>query len=607
MANSSLSLVSLDFDSLKNNLKSYLKSQSIFKDYDFEGSNMNVLLDVLSYNSYLNAFYLNMASSEGFMDSAQMLSSVISHAKELNYTPRSTRSAKSFINLSINVTSGNPKLIEVPKGTQFSGTNANGGFVYTTGETHILTSTSSTFSINNLEIYEGTFINETFVIDSSIPNQKFILSNQNVDTTSIAVTVAENDGLNVYDYNQATNLYGLGNTSKVYFVQATLNGFYEIVFGDGVFGNMPQNNATILVTYRVSKGAAGNGIKSFTIDKNLGTYNGVQALTTVSTVTPSFDGDDFESIESIRFRAPKHYQTQDRAITTTDYVNMIYENFPEIKAVNVYGGELLYGSVDYGKVFISPASQSGSKITAALKTDIVSYISNKNSIAITPVIIDPEILYVVPSIKVTVDFHKTVYTPADITSLIATSTSTYNSQYLQNFNTAFRYSKFTSYLNNADESIESIQLYNLLKKISNTNLNLNQAISVRFNNPIEPGTLISSQFLLNDGNVYSFTDYNPSNDTFKRTGSLSSYTLDNTKKVVYMKQITTTNVQNYSEVGTIDYDMGIITIKTLTISNFLGTNGIEFLVSPLNEDIFAIKNDLIEFDIDNIKITVVSV
>ena len=606
MANSSLSLVSLDFDALKANFKSYLKSQSVFKDYDFEGSNMNVLLDVLSYNSYLNSFYLNMAVSEGFLDSAQMMSSVVSHAKELNYTPRSARSAKALVNLSINVISGNTNTIEIPKGSQFSGQNANGSYVYTTSETHVLTSTSSTFAISNLDIYEGTYFNETYIIDASVENQKFIISNKNIDTTSIAVTVSENDGLNVTDYTQALNLYGLTDQSSIYFVQATLDGYFEIVFGDNVFGRYPQNNATILVTYRISNGLDGNGVSSFRADRDIGAYNKVQATVTVATISASVDGDYMESLESIRYRAPKHYQTQDRAVNNSDYANIIYENYPVIKAVNVYGGETVSGSVEYGKVFISAVSRSGSIVTDSLKTDIINFISNKNSIGIKPVIIDPDFLYITPTITATVNFDKTNLSPADVKSLLIQATKTYNSSYLQNFNIAFRYSKFLANLSNIDNSVESIQLQNLLKKISNTLLNVNTPISLSFNNVILPGTLISSQFLLNDGNIYVFTDYNPNKNTFVRSGSQSTYNIINTNKVIYLKQITAGNIQNYTEVGTLDYDTGSVQIKTLTVSNFLSDVGIVFYASPKYEDLYAIKNDLIEIDIDNVNVSVVS-
>ena len=482
-ANSTLNISSLDFDTLKNNLKTFLKSQSAFQDYDFEGSNMNVLLDILSYNSYLNSFYLNMAASEGFLDSAQMRSSVISHAKELNYTPRSVRSAQALIDLSF-ATSGISNILEIPKGTQFSGQNANGSFVFTTDRTHTLNSATSTFAITGLPIYEGTYINESFIVDNTIENQKFIISNPNIDTTSISISLSTDNGQTTVDYTQATSLYGLKNTSTVYFIQATLDGNYEIVFGDGVFGAAPINNTIILATYRISKGDAGNGVSSFNIDNDIGTYNGGIAIATITPNTPAVDGAPIESIESVRFRAPRHFQTQDRAITNSDYQNLIFENFPVVKAVNVFGGETVTGSVEFGKVFISPVSYSGAAITQSVKNDIISYLSGKNAIGITPVIIDPTILYVVPSLTVTVDFNQTTMSPADIQSLMTTTMSTFNTNVLENFNTTFRFSQFVGTLNNADPSILSVQAATVAKKIIAPELNKSQSISLSFNNEI---------------------------------------------------------------------------------------------------------------------------
>lgn len=604
-ANSSLSLVSLDFENVKNSLKDYLKSQSVFRDYDFDGSNMNVLLDVLSYNTFMNAFYLNMAASEGFLDSAQLRSSVISHAKELNYTPRSARSSEAVVNITFTVTSGTASSFEIPKGTQFSGTNANGGFTFVTGDTHTLTSASNIFTMNDLSIYEGSYINETFTVDNSIESQKFILSNPDVDTTSIAVTLIEDDGATLTDFAQAPNLYGLNSTSAVYFVQSTLDGYYEIVFGDGTFGRVPKNNASILVTYRVTNGDAANQIQTFTIDRDLGTFNNVSVNATVTTVSPSFDGATVETIESIRFRAPRHYQTQDRAITTNDYANMIYENYPEVKAVNVYGGETLYGSVEYGKVFISPVSYSGATITNSLKTDIINYLSNKNSVGITPVIVDPNFIYVVPTLTAYVNFNKTTMSPADVKALLLNAVSTFNSTYLQNFNIAFRYSKFVSELSAADISIESIQVYNAIKKIEAPELNTNTSINFNFHQEVAPGTINSSSFLNSDGLTYSFTDYNPNNATFTQEVDGNTLHVRNSSNVIYMKLNDPTK-QTYMPVGTIDYASGKIAISSITIADFLGSAGITMLAETVSNDIYAYKNDLIEIDIDNISISVVS-
>ena len=604
-ANSSLNLVSLDFENVKSSLKDYLKSQSVFRDYDFDGSNMNVLLDVLSYNTFMNAFYLNMAASEGFLDSAQLRSSIISHAKELNYTPRSARSSKGVVNVTFTVTSGNTNAFEIPKGTQFSGTNANGGFTFVTSEAHTLTSASNIFTMNNLSIYEGSYINETFTVDNSIESQKFILSNPDVDTTSISVTLIEDDGATLTDFSQAPNLYGLNANSNIYFIQSTLDGYYEIVFGDGTFGRVPKNNASILVTYRVSNGDAANQIQTFAIDRDLGTFNNVSVNASVSTVAAAADGATVETIESIRYRAPRHYQTQDRAITTNDYANMIYENYPEVKAVNVYGGETVFGSVEYGKVFISPVSYSGATITNSLKTDIINYLSNKNSVGITPIIVDPNFIYIVPTITAYVDFNKTTMSPADIKALLLNSVSAYNTKYLENFNTAFRYSKFVAALNDADISIASIQVYNAIKKIETPPLNAKTTINFDFHQAISPGTISSGNFLLSDGLTYSLTDFNPTNVTFTQEIFGNTIQVKNSSNVIYLKLNDPTK-QTYVPVGTVDYTNGRIAISSITIADFLGSTGIALSTEAVSDDIYGLKNDLIEIDINNISIQVES-
>jgi hypothetical protein len=456
-ANSALTLTSLDFDTLKANLKNYMKSQSVFKDYDYEGSNMNVLLDVMSYNTYLNSFYLNMAISESFLDTAQMYSSVVSHAKELNYTPRSARSAKAVINCSFDTT-GISSSFSIPKGTQFSGSNANGSFTFVTDTTHVLNSATNVFTINGLEIYEGTYVNETIIVDNVIENQRFILSNKNIDTTSIVVTVAEDDGAKVYDYMYAENLYGLTPGSPVYFIQATLDGSFEIVFGDDVFGRRPKNNAVVLVTYRVTLGDQGNGVKQFYLNKDLGAYNGGTSGSAVSVVDNSTEGAPMETIESIRFRAPRHYQTQDRAVTITDFKNLIMKEFTEVKDVNVYGGEEVTGEVQYGKVFIVPVTFAGAALTQQRKVELNAFIRRKKIIGITTEVKDPDFIYIVPAIDVTVDFNKTSMTPAEIRSAVQNSIRSYNNDHLEMFDTTFRFSKFAEAVDVADTSILGNQI-----------------------------------------------------------------------------------------------------------------------------------------------------
>mgnify|MGYP003344828100 FL=1 len=262
MANSSISLVSLDFDDLKNSLKTFLQSQSQFTDYNFDGSSISVLLDLLSYNSYLNAFYLNMVMSESFLDSAQLRGSVVSRAKELNYTPRSYKSSKATVSLQLN--QGGLTSLTIPSGIQFNGKNANAAYTFTTNNSVVVYPSGGYFTAN-LDIYEGTYVNDVYVVDNTIQNQRFILSNQNVDTDTIIVLATENSGQTITTFTQALSLYGLNSTSNVYFLQAVNDSSYELVFGDGVFGRAPLNGAIIGATYRVSNGTDADGSTNFNL------------------------------------------------------------------------------------------------------------------------------------------------------------------------------------------------------------------------------------------------------------------------------------------------------------------------------------------------------
>lgn len=603
MANSSINLTSLDFDSLKSNLKTYLKSQTVFKDYDFDGANMNVLLDVLSYNTYLNSFYLNMVASELFLDSAQIRDSVVSHAKSINYIPDSAKSAKGLVNISF-TTTGISDTFEIPAGTQFSGRNANGSFVFTTDKNITSTSTTNVFNFANVEIFEGTYISESYVVDYTKENQKFILTNPSIDTDSITVTVIENNAANTSIFAKADNLYNLNNQSNAYFLQAATAGKYEIVFGDNVFGRYPLDNSIVNVTYRITRGTAGAGVNTFYLDKDLGAYNGGIASFTITTVSPSSDGAEAEGIESIRFRAPKMYQTQDRAVTVSDYKTLIFKNFQEVKDVNVFGGEDIPNSVAYGKVFISASTYSGAPLTSQRKNDILYFIEDKKIVNIKPSIIDPEYIYLVPTVDVYADFSSTSYSVAEIRSLVLNNITNFNNTYLELFNNAFRLSKFVASINSVDASIASNQTKVQIYKTTSPLLNTPQPLSYSFNNELMPGSLYSSNFILGDGSTYQFTDYNPNNNTFTKTNDNTKYSVTNSKPIIYLRQITTSQTENYTQVGVVDYTTGIINIQNLTILDFLNNNGIKMFATTVSDDVYGKLNDIVLFDIGSATVNV---
>jgi hypothetical protein len=547
-----------------------------------------------------------MAISESFLDTAQLRDSVISHAKELNYLPSSYKSSEALVDISIAYT-GTSNIFEIPKGTQFSGLNSNGSFIFTTDRNYTAVSSNGTFKFSNIAIYEGTYISESFYVNYAIETQKFILSNPQIDTSSLTITVLNNSLSNSASYSYVDHLFDLTPNSQIYFLQAAPASTYEVIFGDNVFGMKPVNGSTILTNYRISTGTNAGGISTFYLDQDLGPYNSGSASAKITTLSPSSIGANTETTESIRFRAPRAYQTQDRAVTVNDYKNLIIDNFTEIEDVSVYGGETLIGEVQYGKVFISPSTFSGAPLTSQRKTDLSTFLNTKKVIGITPVFIDPDYLYVIANITVNVSFKDTSLSPADIIASVTVAVSNFNATYLQRFNNSFKFSKFTEAIDNADPSISSNIINTQVYKIANPTVGLSQPLTVNFNNRILPGTIMSTSFILDDGNSYQLVDYNPNNNSFTRSDDQTNFTVINTNPVIYLKQVTVNNTQNYLVAGSIDYETGIMSVKNLKVIDFLDNTGIVINATPYGDDIYGTFNDIVEIDLGALNISVVSV
>jgi hypothetical protein len=591
MANSAINLASLDFDTLKQNLKFYLQNQSAFKDYNYEGSNINVLLDVLTYNSFLNSFYLNMIASEMFLDTAQKYDSVVSHAKELNYLPRSNRSSKAVISFTADTQGINNPFI-IPKGAIFSGLNSNGSYVFTTNEERSFISTNTTYNIVDLEIYEGAYNTDTFLVDYAYENQSFVLSTATVDTTDITVTVSENNGQTNTVFTKAENLFDVDANSTVYFLQATSGSRYELIFGDNVFGRKPQNGAVITAEYRVSEGSDSNGISAFNIQEDLGLDNGGIATTSEITVSANSSyGANAEGIESIRYNAPRHYQTQGRCITTTDYQTTILQNFPEIQYVSVFGGTISNSAVEYGKVYISPSTYGGVVLTNNRKQEIETFINNLCTVGISARVIDPDFLFIKLNSKIHVDFKST---PSSATLLISKATAAvknYNQNSLLNFNTAFRMSKLEQKINESDVGILSNETSSQLFKSFSPPLNKPYAITCDLGNALDKGSVTSSEFII-DGKSYLFADYLEGIDA-------------GTGKVYIIEQNPNLTSVTYTEVGTVNYLTGVININQLSYFDIGG--GLQIIATPLNQDIYCKNNTIISIDtISGLNFTVVN-
>jgi hypothetical protein len=606
MANNSISLVNLDFDTLKTNLKTYLKTQAQFADYDFDGSNMSVLLDILTYNTHLNAFYMNMAVSEMFLDSAQLRNSVISRAKELNYVPKSAKSSEAQINVKFPQTG--LSALSIPTGTKFTGKSGNGTFTYTTNQTHVIYPSGGYFTAN-LNIYEGVYFSDAFVVDNSVEAQRFIMTNDNIDTDSMVVLVSENNGQTNTYFNVAENLYGVTSNSAIYFLQATEDTRYEIVFGDGVFGRKPLNNSLVYTTYRTCSGSFADGSTNFTLDDNIGTINGLGSFLspTITVLAASSGGANAETLDSIRYNAPRHYQTQDRAITTQDFKNLVLNNYSDVKTVNVFGGESAANSVQYGKVFVTPVTYSGAPLSDLEKQNIETYLQDKCTLGIKPKVIDPDYLYLLVTSKVKYDSAATINTPADIRSIVNQAIAAYDTEYLTDFDIEFKLSRLEAAINDSDPSISSNETTIVMRKNINPALNTDVYMDVNYRNSIVPGSFSSTKFISN-GRTYQYTDYNPNNNTFTITQiSGGKISVTNSSTNLYLKDVTLPGYESYTAAGTINYANGSASMNQISIVGFVDSSSIQFSASPVNQDIMASGNDLIQIDLANLDITVVSI
>ena len=376
------------------------------------------------------------------------------------------------------------------------------------------------------------------------------------------------------------------------------------MFGDGVLGTRPKDGAIITCTYRNTVGSNGNECTNFLLSDNLGAVNGFGSaiIPTITTVSSSFSGGEAEDIEDIRNRAPKYYQTQERAITTNDFTTLVTQEFQYIKDAHVYGGDV-NGLFQYGKVFIAPITFTGELTSQSEKDDIQSFLKPRTTIGITPVVVDPDYLYVGVECEVIYKNSETTLSAVDIQTKVKNAITQYSTTQLTNFNSEFKTSRIESAIDDSDASISSNDTNIVLRKIFRSEPFVRTFPIVNFRNEIVPGTLTSSSFIAN-GRRYQYTDFNPNNNTFNVTQVDNKAVINNTSNIVYLKDITITGSVSYATSGTIDYKTGTISINAITPTSFEGKDGIDFTVRPVSENVMSSQNDVILIDPDNINVTV---
>ena len=591
-ANSSIVLTQLDFNEFKNSLKSYLREQEEFKDYDFDGSNLSVLLDILAYNTYQNAFYLNMVSNEMFLDSAKLRDSVISHAKELNYLPRSFTSANAKIQLRVTPTDPDKNSIVIPKGTSFITRVDDFSYAFSTSENLVVTNKANgTFISDTITIYEGNYLSDTYAVNYNNP-LIFKISNKKVDISSVAVTVLEDNGSVSLEYSRATSLFGHDENSAVFFLQPSVGDTYEVVFGDGVVGRRPKNNAIIIIEYRVSNGELPNGASRFI---NAGRIDN-EANVSIVTLTAAQDGAVAEDLNSIKFNAPRAFTTQERAVTAEDYENLLKANYPEINAVTAYGGEDATPP-QFGRIFVSVDLTDINGLPKIKEDEYKRFLRSRASVAMEPIFISPDYTYLKVDSIVKYNINRTGLNPEDVRTFVIDSILNYSSTNLNRFSRTFRYSKLVQAIDATDASVISndttVNLVKYLTPILGVPLNL----TVDFKSPL-------TQEIPLLGDEHPAIDIHGVTSTpFTYAGIQNCILEDNGDGV--MRIVTTAGASHKKvvDVGTVDYDTGIVRLTNFVVQNYVGTS-LKIYAEPRFRDITAIQNVILNIVESDVNITI---
>jgi len=493
-----LTVTELDFDTIKTNLKNFLRGQSEFQDYDFEGSSLNVLLDILAYNTHYNAYYLNMVANEAFLDTALLRESAVSHAKTLGYIPKSISTAKALIDLTVESSTTIPGTLTLPRGYVFrSNLIDNRSYPFVTLQDTTVTKSGTQFVFENLEIFEGQIVN--FVFNHSQldnPKQLFTLEDENVDTSTITVTVRPNaSNTSAIVYNRATDILGVGAESEVFFIQETTNRKFQIYFGNDVVGKKLEDGSVVEVSYLVSSGVEPNGANGFTPTQSIGGFG----TFFVDVINVASGAADRESVDSIKFSAISQFATQNRLVTFKDYESFILANYPNIDSISVWGGQDNDPPV-YGKVFVSLKPKDNFFLSQTEKQRIVDEIITPKAIAsVSAEIIDPQFLFLILQNRVVYDTKRLSISEDEFAEQIRSTVLTYRDTFLNKFDSRFVQSKLEQFIDRINpRAIVGTNVTIKLQKRFTPILNQFRSYEIDFSVPIRRGTvtekLLSTQF-----------------------------------------------------------------------------------------------------------------
>ena len=589
-------VANLDFDQIKIALKEYMRGQSDFTDYDFEGSALATLIDTLAYNTYYTAFNTNMVVNELFIDSATLRDNVVAIAKQLGYRPKSATSPTAYVSFTVTYTNATTDTeLNLKTGTGFLANYDNNLYNYVVTETVKAQVINGVATFTNVPIREGTQITNTFTISTALKNQRFILDNPNIDTNTISVKVYPTGGSFNEPYLIADNILGVDGNSKVFFLDEIEDQRYEILLGDGVLGKKLENNATIAVSYLITNGPASNGVRSFVFSGVLVNENGVPPnsfTTDITSTTPSAGGEEIESTQKIKYTAPKAYGTQDRAVTAQDYEAIVRKVYPATSDIIIFGGED-QDPPEYGKVFIVLKPNDASYLTSLTKSQIIADLKKYVIASVEPEIVDPSILYVEMTSKIFYNTGLTDQTEGQIRDKAINSVQSYiDTSDTEKFNGKFRYSKFVGVIDDADVSINSNLTSVMMRKDFYPQLNSTFYYEVCFQNAFDEDC--DDPVLSSTG--FRVTEY-PNFDV---------YVEDRDKKIVLYRldSVTGEKVVLDSDIGDIDYVKGELKMYALTIiKGSFFDNRISLRVKPLSNDIKAMREVYLDVDVANSSFT----
>ena len=596
MAQHRLDISELDFENIKSSLKRFLSNQTQFKDYDFEGSSMAVLLDLLAYNTHYLAYNANFVANEMFMDTAQLRSSVASLAKLVGYTPNSARAPIADLKLVINDATGST--VTIPAGTKFSSSIDGLTYTFVTVGDHVVQPVDGVYTAQSLNVYEGTYVSYNYTFDSTDIDQRFLIPSDRADSTTIKVAVQNSaSDVTTATYNKATSITELNGDSKVYFLQEAEDGQYEIYFGDGVIGKKLADGNIISISYVVTNKTEANAATTFSLQGSISGFTDV----TITVNSSAQGGAEPESLQSIKTSSANFYASQDRAVTVEDYKSKTKQLYANVQSVSAWGGE--DNDVPfYGRVYISILPTSGSNLTESTKSRIITDLKKYSVASVTPVIVDPEITNIILRSSIKFDAGATTKVADAIKSDVITTITNYNANTLQSFDNMFRHSKVIGLIDDTDESILSNVTTVQLRKSFTPTIGSSQKYSIAFSNALynphsghasDGGGILSSSGFKIDGNTtdvfYLDDDGNGNVRRYKMDGSARSYA-------------------NATQ-GSIDYSSGLVEVNSLNVSNIENIRGaastvIEITVKPNSNDIVPIRNQVLDIDVANSSVTV---